>query len=264
MPRRSLREGLIPQLDETNLQVARWVENTRRVQVNTSSGSPSTFSNFDPSISPPSPISTDSDSSASDDSTMERDRRYSRFVNAIGALRDEVERARVLVKLAVPMMRAFQLYLLDHFVDHRPHLFLGRLRVWPEIFDRILDQISCHPIFHNNSENRQVPVAIQLAVFLFRAGHYGNAASLEDVAQWAGFSVELVVNFSNRVMVAILDEPDTFVNMPPHDSELGYGTGSHFHRVTYVSSLEEWHIRCRRFIHSALRKTPHLWGMFLR
>ena len=119
----------------------------------------------------------------------------------------------------MPMMRASQLCLLNHFADHRPHLFLGHLRVWPEIFDRILDQISGHPIFHNDSDNRQAPVAIQLAVFLFRAGHYGNAASLEDVAQWAGFSVGSVVNFSNRVMVAILDEHDTFVNMPPHDSE---------------------------------------------
>ena len=113
------------------------------------------------------------------------------------------------------MMWASQLCLLDHFADHRPHLFLGHLRIWPEIFDRILDQISSHPIFHNDSDNCQAPVAIQLAVFLFCAGHYGNAASLEDVAQWAGFSMGSVVNFSNRVMMAILDEHDTFVNMPP-------------------------------------------------
>ena len=67
--------------------------------------------------------------------------------------------------------------------------------------------------------NHQAPVAIQLAVFLFHAGHYGNATSLENVAQWTGFSMGLVVNFSNRLMVVILDEHDTFVNMPPHDSE---------------------------------------------
>ncbi|KIN97873.1 hypothetical protein M404DRAFT_159296, partial [Pisolithus tinctorius Marx 270] len=70
-----------------------------------------------------------------------------------------------------------------------------------------------------SSENCQLPVAIQLATFLFHVGHYGNAASPEDVAQWAGVSVGSVINFTNRVMVAILDEHDTFVNIPPHDSE---------------------------------------------
>ncbi|KIO04663.1 hypothetical protein M404DRAFT_142786 [Pisolithus tinctorius Marx 270] len=116
-------------------------------------------------------------------------------------------------------MQSSQLSLLDHFADHRPHLFLRRLRVWPEVFNHILNQISSHPIFHSSSENRQLLVAIQLATFLFCAGHYGNAASPEDVAQWAGVSVGSVINFTNRVMVAILDEHDTFVNIPPHDSE---------------------------------------------
>ncbi|KIN98357.1 hypothetical protein M404DRAFT_157917 [Pisolithus tinctorius Marx 270] len=116
-------------------------------------------------------------------------------------------------------MRSLQLGLLDHFADHHPHLFLRCLRVWPEVFNRILDQISSHPIFHSSSENRQLLVAIQLATLLFHVGHYGNAALPEDVAQWAGVSVGSVINFTNRVMVTILDEHNTFVNIPPHDSE---------------------------------------------
>ncbi|KAF9218407.1 hypothetical protein BS17DRAFT_798596 [Gyrodon lividus] len=70
----------------------------------------------------------------------------------------------------------------------------------PEIFDCILDQISPHAIFQSNSQNHQLPVALQLAIFLFCAGHYGNAASPD-------------------VMVAILDQHDLFVNIPSEDSK---------------------------------------------
>ncbi|KAI6141635.1 hypothetical protein BKA82DRAFT_155785 [Pisolithus tinctorius] len=116
-------------------------------------------------------------------------------------------------------MWSLQLGLLDHFAKHCPHLFLRHLHVWPEVFDCILDQISSHPIFHSSSENHQLPVAIQLATFLFHVGHYGNVASPEDMAQWARVSVGLVINFTNWVMVTILGEHDTFVNIPPHDLE---------------------------------------------
>ena len=87
------------------------------------------------------------------------------------------------------------------------------------IFDHILNQISIHPIFHNNSNNRQLLVAVQLAIFLFHVGHYGNAVALDYVAQWAGVSIGSVVNCTNRVMVAVLDEHNLFVNIPPGDSE---------------------------------------------
>ncbi|KIK74122.1 hypothetical protein PAXRUDRAFT_176640, partial [Paxillus rubicundulus Ve08.2h10] len=83
-------------------------------------------------------------------------------------------------------MKASQLPLLKHFADHRPYLFCQRVRVNPDIFDDILDQISDHPIFSNQSHNCQLPVAIQLAIFLNRAGHYRNEISPEYVAQWAG------------------------------------------------------------------------------
>ncbi|KAF9220555.1 hypothetical protein BS17DRAFT_714286 [Gyrodon lividus] len=116
-------------------------------------------------------------------------------------------------------MKASQLHLLEHFADHCPHLFCQRVRVNPDIFDDILDQISDHPIFFNQSHNRQLPIAIQLAIFLHCAGYYGNAISPEYVAQWAGVSVGSVINCTNRVMVAILDQHDTFMQFPVLDSE---------------------------------------------
>ncbi|KAG2338023.1 hypothetical protein BDR05DRAFT_856988, partial [Suillus weaverae] len=65
-----------------------------------------------------------------------------------------------------------QIQLLDHFTIHRPHLFQKKLCVSPEIFDDILDEISDDPIFHNQSNNPQLPVTIQLAIFLNHAGCY--------------------------------------------------------------------------------------------
>ncbi|KIN97847.1 hypothetical protein M404DRAFT_159493 [Pisolithus tinctorius Marx 270] len=114
-------------------------------------------------------------------------------------------------------MWASQLCLLKHFTDHQPHLFRKCLHVDPPIFDCILDQISGHTIFQHNSKNHQLAVTVQLAIFLFCAGHYGNVASPEDVVQWAGVSIGSFVNCMNHVMVAILDEHDRFINIPSED-----------------------------------------------
>ncbi|KIK96222.1 hypothetical protein PAXRUDRAFT_138979, partial [Paxillus rubicundulus Ve08.2h10] len=104
--------------------------------------------------------------------------------------------------------------------NHHPHLFHQRVRVNPEIFDYILDHISDHPIFSSGgSQNCQLPIAIQLAIFLNHAGHYGNAISPEYVAQWTGISVGSVINCTNRVMVAISDQHDTFIQFPGLNSE---------------------------------------------
>jgi len=172
-------------------------------------------------ISPPSPLTpnlpdmSDSDLSDVDPITTH----FLQLQGSIAALQDEVKKAHILHRPDEPPPQAPQLHLLVHFDEHRPHLFRQKLRVSPEIFDDILDLISNHPIFHNQSNNPQLPVAIQLAIFLNRAGHYGNAISLEDVAQWAGISVGSVVNCPNRVMVAVLAQHDHFVSFPTPDSQ---------------------------------------------
>ncbi|KIK20259.1 hypothetical protein PISMIDRAFT_74106, partial [Pisolithus microcarpus 441] len=98
--------------------------------------------------------------------------------------------------------------------DHCPELFRKKLRVDPNTFDFILDQITDHPIFMNNSPNKQLPVALQLAIFLNRAGHYGNAVTPKDVRQWAGVSVGSVINCTHRVMIALLDQHEKFIYFP--------------------------------------------------
>ncbi|KAG0705858.1 hypothetical protein DFH29DRAFT_988390 [Suillus ampliporus] len=68
--------------------------------------------------------------------------------------------------------------------DHQR--FINMLRVSPEVFQVILGLIEDHPVFHNNSNQPQEPVEIQLGVTLYRMGRYGNGASLEDIARTAG------------------------------------------------------------------------------
>ncbi|KIO01706.1 hypothetical protein M404DRAFT_149397 [Pisolithus tinctorius Marx 270] len=117
------------------------------------------------------------------------------------------------------MPQASQLHFLHNFVLHHPALFHKKLWVDPPIFDDILDQIINHPIFQNQSNNKQSPISIQLAVFLFHAGHYGNACTPEDVTQWAGVSIRTVVNFTHHVMAALLDQHDKFIFLPHAHSE---------------------------------------------
>ncbi|KIK13121.1 hypothetical protein PISMIDRAFT_18220 [Pisolithus microcarpus 441] len=180
-------------------------------------------------LSPPSPasslasswgsMSVDSKSTSTVSTTDMIIAPYTQLLDTIEALCDEVEAVRVLEDLGEPIPKASQLPLLSHFAEHHPSLFQKKLRVNLEVFDDILDQISGHPVFQNQSNNKQLPVSIQLAIFLYRASHYGNACSLEDVGQWAGVSIGMVVNCTHRVIATLLDQHDEFVYIPGAQSE---------------------------------------------
>jgi hypothetical protein len=127
-------------------------------------------------ITPPSPLTpiladmSDSDLSG-DEINPITTAHFHQLQDSIAALRDEVEKAHALHclhKPDEPPPQAPLLHLLVHFREHHPHLFQHKLRVNPEIFDDILDLISNHPIFHNQSDlnNLQLPAAMQLAIFL--------------------------------------------------------------------------------------------------
>jgi hypothetical protein len=126
---------------------------------------------------------------------------------------EEISTTRVL-NPAPPIPKSSQLHLLDHWRTHNPERFRRKLRVEPYTFDGLVSRIEDHPIFHNNSNNTQLPVYIQLYIFLFRAGHYGNASSPEDTAQWAGVSVGGVEKSTDRVIVALLSCHDEAVHLP--------------------------------------------------
>lgn len=113
-----------------------------------------------------------------------------------------------------PVKKSQQIHLLDDFGTNNPRLFHKKLRVEPSTFCEILAMIENHPIFFNKSNIPQAPATVQLAIFLNRIGHYGNAASPEDLAQWAGGSAGWIEKCTNRVMVAVLSLHDEVIHLP--------------------------------------------------
>ncbi|KAG2073281.1 hypothetical protein BDR04DRAFT_1011038, partial [Suillus decipiens] len=57
-----------------------------------------------------------------------------------------------------------------------------KLHIDADIFAELTNLIKGHPILHNNLNNPQLPVTVQLTVFLNGISHYGNAATTEDIS----------------------------------------------------------------------------------
>jgi hypothetical protein len=110
------------------------------------------------------------------------------------------------------------LYLTDFRCNH-PIRFRKKLRVSPSVFDHLVELIKTHKVFHNNSNVPQLPISVQLAIFLVRVGHYGNASSPELVAQWGGVSIGTVINMTYRCLIAFLALHDEAVMIPPEDEK---------------------------------------------
>ena len=137
----------------------------------------------------------------------------------IHRLRNELCTTRVL-RQRHKILKSSQIHLLTTWRDENVDQFRRKVRVDPSTFDGILEKIRDHHIFHNNSNVPQAPVETQLAIFLYRVGHYGNAASPEAIGHWAGVSPGTVVNATNRVMVALLNLHDELIHLPtPEEKE---------------------------------------------
>jgi len=92
--------------------------------------------------------------------------------------------------------------------------FCQNLHISPCTFDILLQFIEDHPTFHNNSNNGQWPIPYQLAIALYQFGHFGSAASVEAVTQWAGYSVGEVVKVTCQIMIAFLPLHDQAIHWP--------------------------------------------------
>lgn len=97
------------------------------------------------------------------------------------------------------------LVLRDYRANH-PRLFRKYLRITPHTFDALVELLRDNEVFHNNSRNPQAPVEKQLAVALYRFGHFGNAAGIEEVGLWAGVSYGFVDQCTRRVLMAVTSE----------------------------------------------------------
>ncbi|KAG2112050.1 uncharacterized protein F5147DRAFT_771609 [Suillus discolor] len=152
MPRQSIRKYLLNAVDQAALALARMqaqdiLDDWSDLESETDSDSDSLSTSNDDDIS---------HLDESNNVTMS----YDRLQDTITALHDKVKRVHVLHKPDEPPPQAPQLHMLVHHEEHRPHLFQQKLCVNPEIFDNILDHISDHPIFQNQSNNPQLPISI--------------------------------------------------------------------------------------------------------
>ena len=107
--------------------------------------------------------------------------------------------------------------LYDHlksFREHHADKFRSFLRMSPSAFDHLVSEIEDNAIFHNNSNNSQGDVDLQLAVFLFRVGHFGNAASVSHISYLFGVAEGSVVTYTYRVLTAVLHLRTTYIGWP--------------------------------------------------
>jgi len=111
--------------------------------------------------------------------------------------------------------------LLTEYKSQFPDIFCSYLHISPQCFDSLLETIQHHSAFQNECNNSQMPVKRQLAIVLYRFGHYGNSISTLKVALWAGVGYETVHEVTMRVMQACCDERFRRVVMHwPTDEEI--------------------------------------------
>ncbi|KAK9344263.1 hypothetical protein V1522DRAFT_410532, partial [Lipomyces starkeyi] len=86
---------------------------------------------------------------------------------------------------SIPRSSATLDLLLNYYHDHNPKIFRTKLRVYPETIDALVSILREAPVFATIAARRAKSIEIHLAILLYRLGHYGNGASMEEVASWA-------------------------------------------------------------------------------
>ncbi|KIK12172.1 hypothetical protein PISMIDRAFT_121349, partial [Pisolithus microcarpus 441] len=125
-------------------------------------------------------------------------------------------------------------------LDGDDEKFCCKLCIDPNVFSSIVCWIKNHPIFYDNLNNPQLPVEIQLAIFLNSAGHYGNAVMTEDAAEWVGVCVGMVYNCFWCIMIATLQHHDNCIHFDPLE---GNDQEEHEHVKQWVEDqmgIPEW------------------------
>ena len=130
----------------------------------------------------------------------------------IDKLCQEILTSRVLCRNPI-VKKAFQLPLLEYWRTSNLNQYRRRVCIDPDTFNSIIDKICAHKIFYNNSNTPQAPVEVQIAIFLFCTGYYGNAVSPEVIGHWAGVSAGTVVNYTNHIMLALLSLHDKCIHL---------------------------------------------------
>jgi len=135
--------------------------------------------------------------------------------------------------------------------------FRRKLRVNPNVFAHIIQRIEGHLVFSNNSNNPQLGIPIQLAIFLNGVGHYGNGATTDDLAEWVGVSIGTVYNCFRRVMIALLQFHDDVIHFDPMELETrrsGSGQSSGLKAIAVWDGEGDFYVSMDR--HSTCSKSP--------
>ncbi|KAF8584055.1 hypothetical protein K439DRAFT_1239494, partial [Ramaria rubella] len=150
--------------------------------------------------------SSDNDDSDSDDNKKKKKKKVTSNSTFLSLLAELHSMRYLQDRIHIPK-NGVQLWLtLFHYKAEHLALFQSLLRVTPSTFDALLSKIQDHAVFQNNSEKQQLPVNQQLAVVLYRLGHYGNATSMQKVGLWAGFGYGTVDKCTQQVLTAVCDE----------------------------------------------------------
>jgi hypothetical protein len=89
-------------------------------------------------------------------------------------------------------------------INH-PVTFRRLLRVEPATFDALVTALEDHAVFANDSTNAQVDISEQIAITLYRLGHFGNGSSIVETGIWSGRGAGTVDLITRRVLTAICD-----------------------------------------------------------
>ncbi|KAJ8090774.1 hypothetical protein PM082_024955 [Marasmius tenuissimus] len=144
--------------------------------------------------------SNDSGSDDSSDEEVPTSHRLLKVLEALHAKRYNQDHRKI------PKTKENLRLLLTEYKNNYPEIFRSYVRMTPHAFNKLLELIASHPVFSNDSNIPQMRVEEQLAIALYRFGHYGNAASTMKVAIWAGVGFGTVQLVTDRVMLACLDQ----------------------------------------------------------
>ena len=106
----------------------------------------------------------------------------------------------------IPKSQELMHLLLNDYKVNHPLIFRNYLSIDPACFDALVEAIRDDEIFHNNSNNSQMPVEKQVIIALFCFGHYGNAASVTKVALQFGVGFGTVHLVTTRIIKACCSE----------------------------------------------------------
>jgi len=100
------------------------------------------------------------------------------------------------VRQPIPKTTINMQILLNNYKFNQPEIFRSYLQITPSCFDDFVMIICDDKICLNNSNNDQMPVEDQVAIALYRFGHYGNAASTMKVALWVRMVTVVTILFA--------------------------------------------------------------------